>query len=109
MRDMRRQFLQLLETIGFVDRGGQVCVCVHTHTHTYTHTHTHTLILETTGFVDRGDQGSGEPHGKNSEQLMLVRGVMTAGMYPNLVSVEAGKRGTNSQKFSYILDSQCTV
>jgi hypothetical protein len=105
MRDMRRQFLQLLETIGFVDRGGQVCV----YTHTHTHTHTHTLILETIGFVDRGDQGSGEPHGKYSEQLMLVRGVMTAGMYPNLVSVEAGKRGTNSQTFSYILDGKCTV
>ena len=61
MRDMRRQFLQLLETIGFVDRASS-----------------HAL--------------GGEPHGKHSEQLMLVRAVLTAGMYPNLVSVEAGKR-----------------
>jgi hypothetical protein len=46
MRDMRRQFLQLLEGIGFVVRGGQVCTYTHTHTHTQD-THTRVLMLET--------------------------------------------------------------
>ena len=60
MKDMRRQFLQLLEAIGFVDK--------------------------------QSGQGLSEPHGRHSDRLVLVRAVMTAGMYPNLVSVEAGKR-----------------
>jgi ATP-dependent RNA helicase DHX36 len=66
MRDMRRQFLQLLETIGFVDKHASGS--------------------------GSGGMHAVEPHGRHSDKLMLVRAVMTAGMYPNLVSVEAGKR-----------------
>ena len=56
MADMRRQFLTLLEAIGFVDRS-------------------------LGGGPGGGGGGQREPHGAYSDKMMLVRAVITAGTF----------------------------